>query len=67
MNSEPNAQNEDSTERVADVTETWETSPLTDPELAMDQQAKPLADSGLTDDSKSDVQRERERIARTDY
>ena len=67
MNAQPNTQDGDSTERVADVTETWETSPLTEPERGTDPQAKSPADPGFTDDSKSDLQRENERITRTDH
>ena len=67
MDAAPNAQNEDSTERVADVTQTWESSLLTEPELATDQQAKSPADPGFTDDSESDLQRDEDRAARTDH
>jgi len=67
MNAEPNTQDEDSTDRVADITQTWESSPLTEPELATDPAAKSPADPGRVPDSKTDLQREVERSSRTDY
>jgi len=67
METAGNTQNQDATERVADVTETWESSPLTEPELATDRKAKSPADPGNTDDSETDVQREENRENRTDH
>ena len=51
---------EDSTDRVAEVTETWESSALTEPESAMDPSAKGLVDHG---DTETDEDREAERVA----
>jgi hypothetical protein len=67
MNTTPNTQDEDSTDRVAEITDTWESSPLTDPELATDRKAKSPADPGNTDDSETDLQREEKRENRTDH
>jgi hypothetical protein len=66
MTQPDDTQKVDSTERVEDLTETWEESPLTEPDVASDPQAKPPVDSGFTDDSKTDPQRENEGVARTD-
>ena len=38
----------DDVERIADLTQSWESSPLTDPVEAMDPQAKPAVDHGDT-------------------
>jgi len=54
------ADSEDSTDRVAEVTETWESAALTEPESAMDPSAKGLADHG---DTETDEDREAERVA----
>jgi len=54
------ADSEDSTDRVAEVTETWESSALTEPESAMDPSAKSLVDHG---DTETDEDREAERVA----
>jgi hypothetical protein len=62
-----NSQTQDSTERVADLTDTWESSPLTEPELVADPQAKSPADGGRTDDSLTDLQRDERRTSRTDH
>jgi hypothetical protein len=67
MDTAGNTQNEDATERVAEVTETWESSPLTEPELATDRKAKSPADPGNTGDSETDLQRDESRARRTDY
>ena len=50
MDSTPNTQDEDSTERVADITQTWESSPLTEPAAAADPQAKTPVASGFAED-----------------
>jgi hypothetical protein len=60
-------QNEDTTERVAEITQTWESSPLTEPQLAADGKAASPADPGFKDDSRSDLVREDERESRTDH
>lgn len=39
-------QNEDATDRVEDLTDTWESSPLTEPERASDPAAKSPSDHG---------------------
>lgn len=67
MNPEGNIETDDSTDRVAEVTETWETSPLTEPEAATDSRASSPADPGTLDDSKTDLQREEDRGRRTDH
>jgi hypothetical protein len=67
MDTAANTPNEDATERVAEITETWESSPLTEPELATDRRAKSPADPGNTDDSKTDLQREENRASRTEH
>jgi hypothetical protein len=67
MNTAGSTGNEDSTDRVAEITDTWETSPLTEPELAADRKATSPADPGVVDDSKTDLEREEERGSRTDY
>jgi hypothetical protein len=59
--------NEDSTDRVAEITETWESSPLTESERATDSKASSPADPGNRDDSRTDLQREADRIGRTDH
>jgi hypothetical protein len=60
-------QNEDSTCRLAEVTATWESSPLTEPELASDRRAKSPADHGRTNAPATDLEREEQRIRRTDH
>ena len=60
-------QNEDSTDRLAEVTETWESSPLTEPEEATDREATSPADPGRIDDSMSELELEKRRTSRTDY
>ena len=67
MTTPDNTQDEDSTNRVAELTDTWESSPLTEPEQATDARATGPADHGTFDDSKSDLERETERIQRTDH
>jgi hypothetical protein len=62
-----NTQDEDSTDRVAEITDTWESSPLTEPELATDRKATSPADPGAVDDRNSDLDREEERSRRTDH
>jgi hypothetical protein len=62
-----NTQDQDSTDRVAELTDTWETSPLTEPERATDAKATSPADHGSFDDSKTDLEREQERVSRTDH
>jgi len=62
-----NTQDQDSTDRVGDLTDTWESSPLTKPEVAADPRATSPADHGTFDDSKTDLERETERIRRTDH
>jgi hypothetical protein len=59
--------NEDTTDRVAEITETWEASPLTEPQLATDSKASSPAVPGFKDDSRSDLVREGERESRTDH
>ena len=44
-----NGQNADSTDRIEEVTDTWEASPLTTPERAADPAAKGPAEHGDTD------------------
>ena len=60
-------QDEDSTDRLAEVTETWESSPLTDPEEATDRKATSPADPGRINDSMSGMELEEKRTSRTDY
>jgi hypothetical protein len=67
MNTTPNTQDEDSTDRVAEITDTWESSPLTEPRRAADSKATSPADPGTVDDSKTDLEREQERSSRTDH
>jgi len=67
MDTAGNTQNEDSTDRVAEITDTWENSPLTEPELASDSKATSPADPGTVDDSRTDLDREEVRSSRTDY
>jgi len=67
MNTAGNTPNEDSTDRVAEITDTWESSPLTEPELATDPKATSPADPGTIDDSQTDLEREEKRSSRTDF
>jgi len=67
MNTAGNTPNEDATDRVAEITETWESSPLTEPEIATDRKAKSPAEPGNTGDSETDLQREENRSSRTDH
>jgi hypothetical protein len=67
MSTPDNTQTEDSTDRVAELTDTWESSPLTEAEQATDPRATSPADPGGFDDSKTDLQREEERTSRTDH
>ena len=67
MTTAGNTQNGDSTDRVADLTDSWESSPLTEPDRATDRKATSPADHGTFDDSKTDLQREEKRISRTDH
>ena len=67
METAGNTQNEDATDRVEEITDTWESSPLTEPELATDRKAKSPADPGNTDDTETDLQREENRENRTDH
>jgi len=62
-----NTLDEDSTDRVAEITDTWESSPLTEPEHATDRKATSPAGPGTVDDSKSDLAREEERSRRTNH
>ena len=63
-----NTPNEDSTERVAEITDTWEASPLTEPENATDPKATSPADAGrAVDDSETDLERAEKRISRPDF
>lgn len=50
MDTTPDPSNEDATDRLAEVTEAWESSPLTDPEKAIDPEAKRPIDHGDTGD-----------------
>jgi hypothetical protein len=61
VDAEGNPQNTDSTDRVEEITETWESSPLTEPEVATDVKASSPADPGTVDDSRNDLERERDR------
>ena len=67
MSTPGNTQDEDSTGRVAELTDVWESSPLTEPELATDEKATSPADHGSFDDSKTDLDREAEKSRRTDH
>lgn len=67
MSTPGNTQDEDSTDRVADLTDTWESSPLTEPEHATDAAATSPAAHGSFDDSKTDLEREEETARRTDH
>jgi len=67
MSTPGNAPDGDSTDRVAELTDTWESSPLTEPEPATDARATGPADRGSVDDSKTDLEREAERSRRTDH
>jgi len=67
MSMPSNTQDEDSTGRVAELTDAWESSPLTEPEHATDEKATSPADHGSFDDSKTDLERETERTRRTDH
>jgi hypothetical protein len=60
-------QNEDSTDRLAEITETWESSPLTEPEAATDRKATSQAEPGRIDDSMSGQELEERRTTSTDY
>ncbi len=67
MDTAANPQDGDSTDRLAEVTDTWQSSPLTEPEEAMDPEAKSAADHGATDDSISALERDERRTSRTDH
>ena len=67
MDTAANAQDGDSTDRLTEVTDTWQSSPLTEPEEATDAAAKSVADHGDTDDSLSTLDREQRRTSRTDF
>ena len=67
METAGNTQNEDATDRVEEITDTWESSPLTEPELATDEKATSPADHGSFDDSKTDLDREAEKSRRIDH
>lgn len=59
MDPTPSTQGEDSTERVADITETWESSPITEPDAAADPQAKAPVAPGFAEDDSSVLHGER--------
>lgn len=59
MDPTPNSQDEDSTERVADITQTWESSPLTEPDAASDPQAKTPVASGFAENDTAVLHGER--------
>ncbi|MGS0685346.1 hypothetical protein ACVBEQ_09395 [Nakamurella sp. GG22] len=67
MDTAANPQDGDSTDRLAEVADTWQSSPLTEPEEAMDPGAKSAADHGDSDDSISALEREERRTSRTDH
>jgi len=62
MSSAIEGDEEDSVDRVAEITEEWQTSPLTEPEGAMDPKAKRLSDHGDTDSSLLERATDSERI-----
>lgn len=66
MDTAANAQDGDSTDRLAEVTDAWQSSPLTEPEEATDPAAKSAADHGDTGDGPSTLEREERRIGGTD-
>lgn len=51
MTEAENTQTDDATDRVAELTDTWESSPLTEPEQATDPAAKSPADPGYAADN----------------
>jgi len=67
MDTAANPSDEDTTDRLAEVTDTWQSSPLTEPAEATDPAAKSAADHGATDDSLSALEREERRTSRTDH
>jgi len=67
MTAADNTQIEDSTDRVGELADAWESSPLTEAERATDPSATSPADHGGLDDSKTDLDREEERTSRTDH
>jgi hypothetical protein len=62
MNSAAEGDEQDSVDRVAEVTDEWRASPLTEPEGAMDPKAKRLSDHGDTDSSVLERATDAERI-----
>ena len=50
MDTTSDPRSEDATDRLAEVTEAWESSPLTEPERAIDPEAKRPIDHGDTGD-----------------
>ena len=67
MDTAANPQDGDSTDRLAEVSDTWQSSPLTEPEQVTDPESRSAADHGDTDDSITALEREERRTRRTDH
>ena len=62
MNSAIEGDGQDSVDRVAEVTDEWQTSPLTEPEGAMDPKANRLSDHGDTESTLEERAIDSERV-----